>query len=114
MIPAPPARKLGWEPLPTMNRPDFSIHHVARLARLDLDPAEAEVLQAQLDKVLAHIDQLREFDLGMVAGDDPPSADHDPLRDDRPRPGLDRETALASAPAQARGQCVVPRMIDSE
>ncbi len=97
-----------------MTRPDFSIHHVARLARLELEPAEADVLQAQLDKVLAYVGKLQELDLGPPAGDDPPPADRDPLRDDRPRPGLDPETALASAPAQARGQFVVPRMIDSE
>ena len=68
-----------------MTRPDFSIHHVARLARLELEPAEADVLQAQLDKVLAYVGKLQELDLGPPAGDDPPPADRDPLRDDRPR-----------------------------
>lgn len=97
-----------------MTRPDFPVHHAARLARLELEPAEAEVLQAQLDKVLAYIGKLQELDLGPPQGDNPPPADHGPLRDDLPGPGLDREAALANAPARACGQFVVPRMIENE
>ena len=52
-----------------MSRPELSIRHVARLARLELEPGEAEAMQDQLDKVLAHIDKLRELDLGTAAAD---------------------------------------------
>ena len=97
-----------------MPRPELSIRHVARLARLELEPGEAEAMQDQLDKVLTHIDKLRELDLGVVAADTLPPTDRDPLREDEAHPGLAHEAALSNAPAAARGQFVVPRVIDTE
>ena len=71
-------------------------------------------MQDQLDKVLAHIDKLRELDLGTAAADAQPPADRDPLRADEAHPGLAHDAALSNAPAAARGQFIVPRVIDAE
>jgi aspartyl-tRNA(Asn)/glutamyl-tRNA(Gln) amidotransferase subunit C len=96
-----------------MPRPELSIRHVARLARLELTAAEAGSMQVQLDKILAHIEKLRELDLGGLGPDEVPDR-VPPLREDTPHPGLDAAAALANAPAQSREQFQVPRVIDTE
>jgi aspartyl-tRNA(Asn)/glutamyl-tRNA(Gln) amidotransferase subunit C len=82
--------------------------HVARLARLRLDDEELERLAAELSHVLDHIEKIRELDLRGVA---PTSHVVDlpaPLRADEPRPCLDREVVLASAPEPVDGGFGVP------
>ena len=82
--------------------------HVARLARLRLDEEELERLAAELSHVLDHIEKIRELDLAGVA---PTSHVVDlpaPLRADEPRPSLDREVVLASAPEPVDGGFGVP------
>jgi aspartyl-tRNA(Asn)/glutamyl-tRNA(Gln) amidotransferase subunit C len=82
--------------------------HVARLARLRLDDEELERLAAELSHVLDHIEKIRELSLSGVA---PTSHVVDlpaPLRADEPRPSLDREVVLASAPEPVDGGFGVP------
>jgi aspartyl-tRNA(Asn)/glutamyl-tRNA(Gln) amidotransferase subunit C len=82
--------------------------HVARLARLRLDDEELERLAAELSHVLDHIEKIRELDLSGVA---PTSHVVDlpaPLWADEPRPSLDREVVLASAPEPVDGGFGVP------
>ena len=44
-----------------------TVLHVARLARLALDDDEVARMQAELGKVLEHVDRIRELDLTGVA-----------------------------------------------
>jgi aspartyl-tRNA(Asn)/glutamyl-tRNA(Gln) amidotransferase subunit C len=90
------------------------ISHVAKLARLELTPEEAALFEAQLDPILAMIDKLKEVDLGSDPGGPLPPDGLPPLRDDAPHPGLATQAALSNAPAQARDQFSVPRVIDAE
>jgi aspartyl-tRNA(Asn)/glutamyl-tRNA(Gln) amidotransferase subunit C len=72
--------------------------HVAKLARLRLDDDEVERMPAELSKILEHVETMNELDLDGV---EPTSHVVDltnVLREDVPRPGLDRETALEQAP----------------
>lgn len=72
--------------------------HVARLARLRLDDEELERMASELSHVLDHIERIGELDL---AGVPPTSHVVDlpaPLRSDEPRPCLDRDVVLESAP----------------
>jgi aspartyl-tRNA(Asn)/glutamyl-tRNA(Gln) amidotransferase subunit C len=73
--------------------------HVARLARLELSDDEVERMSSELSGILDHIEKIEGLDLEGV----PPTSHVVPmtnaLRADEPRPSLEREVALASAPA---------------
>jgi len=74
------------------------VEHVAGLARIALTEEELDRFTAQLQVVLAAIEQLQDVDTSDV----PPSASVLPLenamRDDEPRPSLPVEAVLAQAP----------------
>jgi aspartyl-tRNA(Asn)/glutamyl-tRNA(Gln) amidotransferase subunit C len=84
------------------------VEHVARLARLKLDDSEVEQMQRDLASILDHVDRLAEVRIEGVE----PTAHVVPLenvlRDDTPRPSLDRETSLSQAPDPADGAFRVP------
>ena len=93
------------------------VRHVARLARLQLTPAEEERFAAQLSNVLAYIEKLAGIDVAGVvplafAGE--PSAEEAvaALRPDVQLPGLPRERALAAAPAHDGASFLVPRILE--
>ena len=72
---------------------------MARLARLQLSEDEVERMNAELSGILDHIEKIGELELDGV----PPTSHVVPmtnaLRADEPRPSLEREVALAAAPA---------------
>jgi aspartyl-tRNA(Asn)/glutamyl-tRNA(Gln) amidotransferase subunit C len=88
------------------------VRHVARLARLELDPAEELSLQANMSEILCYIDQLNQLDTSLV----PPTAQvgeaGTPMRDDvvtnRPAP----DQMLANAPAREGHFFKVPKIIE--
>ncbi len=82
--------------------------HVAKLARLRLGEEEVDRMAGELSKILEHVETMDELDL---EGVEPTSHVVDltnVLREDTPRPGLDRDTALAQAPDAADGGFRVP------
>ncbi len=89
---------------------DDDVRYVARLARLRIEPGEAERMTGELAKILGHIDKMSELDTGDV----PPTAHVldvvNVLRRDTPRPSLDRADALRNAPAVADDSFRVPKM----
>jgi aspartyl-tRNA(Asn)/glutamyl-tRNA(Gln) amidotransferase subunit C len=87
------------------------VAHVARLARLLLTDDELDTFTEQLAKVLDHARDVEALDVADV----PPTAHPYPLvnvvRADEERPCLDRESALAGAPAIEDGQFRVPPVL---
>lgn len=82
--------------------------HVAKLARLRLTDDEVERMAGELSKILEYVETMNELDL---EGVEPTSHVVDltnVLREDVPRPSLDRETALEQAPDAAEGGFRVP------
>lgn len=82
--------------------------HVARLARLQLDPDEVQRMATELSHVLEHVDRIRELDL---EGTPPTSHAVDVgtvPRPDEPRPCLTRDQVLAAAPEPVDGGFGVP------
>jgi aspartyl-tRNA(Asn)/glutamyl-tRNA(Gln) amidotransferase subunit C len=82
--------------------------HVARLSRLRLSEEEIDTLTGELSSVLDHVDKLAEVD---IDGVDPTSHVvplENVLRDDEPRPSLDRDVALSQAPDPHDGAFRVP------
>lgn len=95
-----------------MSTPDLDVRDVARLARIDLTDEEAATFQAQLGRVLEHVEQLSGLDLEGVE----PTAHANPvfnvLREDAARPGLPRDAAMANAPRKANNLFVVTKVLD--
>ena len=86
------------------------VRYVARLARLHLEPPEAERMTGELAKIIGHVAKIDELDLAGVA---PMAHVLDVVnveRDDKPSTSLDREDALRNAPAVTDGSFRVPRM----
>jgi aspartyl-tRNA(Asn)/glutamyl-tRNA(Gln) amidotransferase subunit C len=87
--------------------------HVARLARLTFSEEEVGALAEQLSSVLEYVEALAELD---VEGVEPMSHVLEyptPMREDRVRPSLPREAALANAPDAEQGCFRVPKVIEA-
>jgi aspartyl-tRNA(Asn)/glutamyl-tRNA(Gln) amidotransferase subunit C len=82
--------------------------HVARLARLRLSDDEVGRMGEELSTILDHIETLNELDLEGVEPTSHVVELENVLRDDVPRPSLDRDTALEQAPDSAGGGFRVP------
>ena len=91
---------------------ELDVAYVARLARINLTEAEAELFQKQLDDVLKYVQKLREADVSHVE-----TAAHilpifNVFREDAPRDWLTAEQALSNAPRQANGLFIVPKVVE--
>ena len=84
---------------------------VAKLARLDLEPAEIERMTAQLDGMLEHFADMDALDLTQVEPMTQPFPLHNVFREDVVVEGLQREEVLAMAPAAEDGRFRVPPII---
>lgn len=94
---------------------DKDVQYVAGLANLDLTPEERAKFGAQLDSILAYVEQLNELDTADVA----PMAqvlveqhENETMRDDVVRESLAVDVALANAPERGAGQFKVPKVIE--
>ena len=77
---------------------DATVRHVARLARLRLEPDEQERMRDELSVILDHVERIQSLDLDGI----PPTTHvvelQNVLREDEARPGLSQEEALREAP----------------
>ncbi len=87
------------------------VEHVARLARLELTPEEAERMTGQLDTILNYVAKLDEVDTTGVGETTHSQRVTNAFREDEVRPSLAREKALANAPADNGEAFVVPKII---
>jgi aspartyl-tRNA(Asn)/glutamyl-tRNA(Gln) amidotransferase subunit C len=90
----------------------IDVRYVAHLARLDLTEAERQEFQAQLEQIVAYVNQIREIPVEGVEPTAHAVAVQNVFREDEVRPGLDQEQALANAPEQAAGQFKVPIIVE--
>jgi aspartyl-tRNA(Asn)/glutamyl-tRNA(Gln) amidotransferase subunit C len=88
------------------------VKHVAHLARLGLSPTEAEMMSAQLSRILEHFANLNRLDTRAV----PPTYHVQPLqtvvRPDQPHESLSRDLALANAPDSESNCFRVPKITE--
>ncbi len=87
-----------------------AVDAVARLARLSLEEEERRLFARQLEEILAWAESLRALDISGVPPMTHPGHASLP-REDEPRAGLSRETALEGAPDPAEGLFRVPRVL---
>ena len=88
------------------------VEHVARLARLALQPAELQQMTEQMDAILAYVDKLNELD---TAGIEPTSHAvpmENAFREDEIKTSLEPERTMQNAPATSDGCFQVPRVIE--
>jgi aspartyl-tRNA(Asn)/glutamyl-tRNA(Gln) amidotransferase subunit C len=87
------------------------VQHVAKLARLEIDPEAVEKMADQLAAILSYVDKLSEVDTSDVATTSHAIALTNAFREDEVLGSLDAEVALDNAPAREKGNFVVPKVI---
>jgi len=97
---------------PSSQQPD--VLHIARLARLAIDPAKSAELGAQFARILAAFQVLSTLDVEGIEPMTRPTDTTDVLREDRERPSLAIEAALANAPARVENFYSVPKTVGGE
>jgi aspartyl-tRNA(Asn)/glutamyl-tRNA(Gln) amidotransferase subunit C len=90
------------------------VAHVARLARLQLEPDELAHFTEQLAGVMEHFADIDALDLAGVEPMTQPYPLQNVLRDDVAGACLDRDEVLAEAPAAEDGRFLVPPILGAE
>ena len=90
------------------------VAHIARLARLELQPDELERFTGQLAKILDHAADMETLDLADVEPAGHPLSLTNVLRADELAPTLDREEVLSQAPEAEDFRFRVPRILSEE
>lgn len=88
------------------------VDYVALLGRLALEPEEKETYMGQLDDILKYMEMLAAVptdDVEPMAG---PVELYTPLREDKVRPSLQPEEAMANAPDKSGTSFQVPKVIE--
>jgi aspartyl-tRNA(Asn)/glutamyl-tRNA(Gln) amidotransferase subunit C len=90
---------------------DINVAYVAKLARLELSPAEVERFGAQLGALLDHVKALEALPVEDVAATAAVIPGKGTGRADEVRPSLDRETVLRGAPQRQGPYFRVPSIL---
>jgi aspartyl-tRNA(Asn)/glutamyl-tRNA(Gln) amidotransferase subunit C len=91
---------------------DLDVRYVAKLARLNLTNAEAELFQNQLRDVLKYVEKLREVDVSHVEAAAHGVPIFNVFREDEPRDWHTAAQALGNAPHQANGLFIVTKVVE--
>ncbi|MDT8419393.1 MAG: Asp-tRNA(Asn)/Glu-tRNA(Gln) amidotransferase subunit GatC [Desulfuromonadales bacterium] len=88
------------------------IEHVARLARLALEPRELDALTEQMDAVLGYVEKLNELDTEGIVATSHAVPMENAFRPDEVKPSRGVAWALQNAP-ESSGDCFkVPKVIE--
>jgi aspartyl-tRNA(Asn)/glutamyl-tRNA(Gln) amidotransferase subunit C len=88
------------------------VRHVAQLARLALTPEEERRYQEQLSAILEAMEQLNALDTRDVEPTSHASFGESVLREDRVKPSLGANVAVANAPAKVGTSFAVPKILE--
>jgi aspartyl-tRNA(Asn)/glutamyl-tRNA(Gln) amidotransferase subunit C len=88
--------------------------HTAKLARLHLDPDEAEQFTVQLDRIMGFIDKLNEADVEGVEPTTGVLEDRNTVRKDIAERTFTPEDLLRTAPDRSENFFRVPPVIEGE
>lgn len=92
---------------------DIDIAHVARLARLGLDPDDLEHYREQLEVIVEHAARVQSVDTAGLESGGHPLGFVNAFREDVAGPSLDRDEVLAQAPASRDGYVVTPPALEA-
>lgn len=90
---------------------DQLVHHVAELARIQIEEAEVSAVARDLSRVLDYVNVLQEVDTREVEPTLHGGRRMSLLRQDSPEPSLRREAALANAPAVQQAMFFIPKIL---
>ena len=88
------------------------VEHVARLARLDLTADETVMFAGQMDAILGYVEKLKELHTDDILPTSHAVPMENAFRDDRVRPAIGVEKALANAPDRVESFFRVPQVIE--
>jgi aspartyl-tRNA(Asn)/glutamyl-tRNA(Gln) amidotransferase subunit C len=88
------------------------VEKVAKLARLEVSPAEKEAFANQLSQILTHMETLKRYDTDGIEPTATVLGQVNVFRDDELRPSLSVEKALANAPEREADGFSVPKIIE--
>ena len=88
------------------------VDHLAKLARLKLNPAESAKMTTELTKILEYVEQLNKLDVAKVEPLVHAFEQHNVLRADKNSPSLPKDKVLANAPDKDKGFFKVPKVIE--
>ncbi len=88
------------------------VRHVARLARLELTPAEEQSLEADLSAILSYVDKLNELDTAAVEPTTQVGEAGTSMRDDEVTNQPAPEEMLANSPDRQGHLFKVPKIIE--
>ena len=88
------------------------VEHVARLARLELAPADKERMRRELDGILSYIDKLNALDTEGIEPTSHAVPMTSVMRDDVVQPSFPRSDMLANAPDRSGDFFRVPKIIE--
>ena len=90
----------------------IDVPYLARLARLEISPAEVEIFSGQLDRILDHVEQMNKLDISGIEPTAHAISVFDVIRDDVVMESIPKASMLANAPHHANGLFVVPKVLD--
>lgn len=88
------------------------IEHVAKLARLSLEPSELEAAAKDMQRILAHVDALGQLDVSVVPGSSHGVTLEPREREDVVAVGLPLDKAMQNAPERLGDGFGVPKIIE--
>ena len=95
-----------------MSKSVIDVAYVAELARLELTDDEKAVFQPQLENIVKYVEKISAVDVEDV----PPTLNGreivNAFREDVVRPSMDREDALANAPARTGDEFMLPKIVE--
>ncbi len=87
------------------------VKHIAELARLEFNEKEIENFTFQLNEILSYMEKLNELDTENIEPLSHPVEGANVFREDKVKPGVEREEALRNAPDKDEVFFKVPKVI---
>jgi aspartyl-tRNA(Asn)/glutamyl-tRNA(Gln) amidotransferase subunit C len=90
------------------------VAHLAKLARIEMTPAELDHMASELEQILGAVKRVQEVATAEVAPTSHPLSMSNVFRDDVVKPSLTNDEALSGAPAKAEDRFKVPQILGEE
>ena len=90
------------------------VAHLAKLARIEMTPAELDHMASELEQILGAVKRVQEVATSDIAPTSHPLSMSNVFRDDVVKPSLTNKEALSGAPAKADERFKVPQILGEE
>ena len=95
-----------------MSIDNSTVKKVAKLARLEVDAKEEEILKNELNNILEWVDKLQKVDTANIDPMLSVSNEPMPMREDKVTSKLENKQILSNAPEKKTGFFVVPKVVE--